>query len=169
MSKNRIGQWFVDATDPTKWYGPVLRTKGSGLEYVCQNDAQGYPVEICEAQIAAGNLVRIPPRPDLPPGLTTRECRLPKKGERYVDLNGKIRSAPMPYSDGLIGDYGWRRWILEAEPEEAQKEIDRLTRELAEARAALVRAERLAYEAYQPQVEAAQAAALLAAMKGETK
>ena len=54
--------------------------------------------------------------------------------------------------------------------------------QLAKAQAALVRAERLAYEAYQPQVEAAQAAcaatmlilrsyraALLAAMKGETK
>ena len=46
----------------------------------------------------------------------------------------------------------------------AKTKIDRLSRELAKARAALVRAERLAYEAYQPQVEAAQAAC--AAMRG---
>ena len=115
MSENRrTGQWFVDATDPTKWYGKVLRTKGSGLEYVCQNDEQGYPVEICEAQIAAGNLVRIPPRPDLPTGLTTRECRLPKRGERF-EWNGKICDASQDWQDAGGDDCGWRRWIVEDE------------------------------------------------------
>jgi len=24
MSENRIGRWFVDATDPTRWIGPVM-------------------------------------------------------------------------------------------------------------------------------------------------
>ena len=126
--ENRIGQWFVDATDPTKWYGPVKWLIG---EYVFGQQSCRGSFGMREESILNGRYLRIPPRLDLPPGLTTRECRLPKKGERYVDLNGKIRSAPMPYSDGLIGDYGWRRWILEAEPEEAQKEIDRLNKLVA--------------------------------------
>ena len=119
MSENRTGQWFVNATDSTRWFGPVTEVDHKML--LGNQSFKGCGRwGIQEWEITAGNYLRIPPRLDLPPGLTTRECRLPKKGERYVDLNGKIRSAPMPYSDGLIGDYGWRRWIFEAEPEEEQ-------------------------------------------------
>ena len=93
-----------------------MRTKGSGLEYVCQNDAQGYPVEICEAQIAAGNLVRIPPRPYLPPGLVTRKCRLPKKGERFADIDGDVFCATEDWVAIPACVYYGRRWIVVGEP-----------------------------------------------------
>jgi len=108
---DRIGQWFVDATDPTKWYGPVTKCV-DGTHY-CERGWNGQAWILADS----GDYLRIPPKLDLPPGKRTRECRLPKKGERYVDLDGKVRSASMPYSAGLIGDSSWRRWIVEDEPE----------------------------------------------------
>ena len=72
---------------------------------------------ISESCIVAGLYLRIPPHPDLPPGLTTRECRLPKNGEMYMDLFGFIRQAIGDYKyTGVVNIYGWQRWIIEDEP-----------------------------------------------------
>ena len=110
--KDRTGQWFVDAKDPTKWYGPI--TYAAGDTWMMDEVYHG----ISESCIVAGLYLRTPPRPDLPPGLTTRACRLPEKGEMYMDLCGRIRQAIGDYRDaGLDNLYGWRRWIVEAEPE----------------------------------------------------
>ena len=115
--ENRIGQWFVDAKDPTKWYGPV---KWLISEYVFGQQSCRGSFGMREESILNGRYLRIPPRLDLPPGLTTRECRLPKKGERFVNLRGRIGRANGDYADTGIDDFDWRRWIIEAEPEEEQ-------------------------------------------------
>jgi hypothetical protein len=112
MSKDRIGQWFVDAHNSRDTYGPIRYQVGNRWQIICRLGG------ISESSIAAGIWLRIPPRPDLLPELVTRECRLPKKGEVYMDLCGHIRQAIGDYRDaGLDNLYGWRRWIVEAEPE----------------------------------------------------
>ena len=117
--KVRTGQWFVDAKDPTKWYGPI--TYAAGDIWMMDEVYHG----ISESCIVAGLYLRIPPHPDLPPGLTTCECMTPEDGEMYMDLCGRIRQAIGDYRDaGLDNLYGWRRWIIEDEPE-AEKEQGR--------------------------------------------
>jgi len=141
MTKNRTGQCFVDARDPTKWYGPI--TYAAGDTWMMDEAYHG----ISESCIVAGIYLRIPPHPDLPPGLTTRECRLPKKGERFVDIDGDVFCATEDWVAIPACVYYGRRWIVEAEPEaepaeprdenqnfaakyrETQVEIDKLTRE----------------------------------------
>jgi len=168
MSENRTGQWFVRARFPERWYGPVNDDHiGDDGQHRFKRSYIGQSGWLREKWITDGDYLRIPPHPDLQPGLTTRECRLPKKGERYVDLYGNIYFADHDWVAGTIDDFGWRRWIIEDESEseaeakqpkrrgrsktmseqdenqnfaakyrEAQKEIDRLTRERDEARAA---------------------------------
>ena len=168
MSENRTGQWFVRARFPERWYGPVNDDHiGDDGQHRFKRSYIGQSGWLREKWITDGDYLRIPPHPDLQPGLTTRECRLPKKGERYVDLYGNIYFADHDWVAGTIDDFGWRRWIIEDESEseaeakqpkrrgrsktmseqdenqnfaakyrEAQKEIDQLTRKLAEARAA---------------------------------
>jgi len=149
MSENRIGQWFVDARNPTYWYGPVVAlVKGvwHGEQY-CTGAA---PFDIDEDWIAEGRFLRIPPKPGLPAGLVTCECRLPRKGERFVNLVGGITRASIDWAALDGDDFGFRRWIVEDDPDakpalqvcemadkikELEPEIDRLTRELAKARA----------------------------------
>ena len=113
--KDRTGQWFVDAKDPTKWYGPVTGAYSMGFEGEDSYNNRSWLISA--GQITTGLYLRIPPRLDLPPGLTTRECRLPKKGERFVNLRGRIGRAHGDYADTGIDDFGWRRWIVEDEPE----------------------------------------------------
>ena len=108
--ENRIGQWFVDVKDPTKWYGPVKWLIG---EYVFGQQSCRGSFGMREESILNGRYLRIPPRPDLPPGLVTRECRLPKKDERYVGLDGVIRVAIGNISNICPDPSGWRRWIVE--------------------------------------------------------
>ena len=115
--KDRTGQCFVDAKDPTKWYGPVKWLIG---EYVFGQQSCRGSFGMREESILNGRYLRIPPRLDLPPGLTTRECRLPKKGERYGGLTGGIETASCDWRDRQGDDYGWRRWIFEADPEAEQ-------------------------------------------------
>jgi len=115
--ENRIGQWFVDAKDPTKWYGPVKWLIG---EYVFGQQSCRGSFGMREESILNGRYLRIPPRPDLPPGLVTRECGLPKKGERLVDLYGNIHFVTRDWVAGTIEDFGWRRWIIEDESEAEQ-------------------------------------------------
>ena len=140
--ENRIGQWFVDAKDPTKWYGPVKWLIG---EYVFGQQSCRGSFGMREESILNGRYLRIPPRLDLPTGLRTRECRLPKEGERF-EWSGIICDASQDWQDAGCDDFDWRRWIVEDEPEaepaeprdenqnfaakfrEAQKEIDRLRR-----------------------------------------
>ena len=112
--ENRIGQWFVDAKDPTKWYGPI--TYAAGDIWMMDEVYHG----ISESCIVAGRYLRIPPRLDLPTGLRTRECRLPRKGERLVDLYGNIHFVTRDWVAGTIEDFGWRRWIIEDESEAEQ-------------------------------------------------
>ena len=110
--KVRTGQWFVDAKDPTKWYGPVTGAYSMGFEGEDSYNNRSWLISA--GQITTGLYLRIPPHPDLPPGLATRECRLPKKGERWVDTYGAIcvglEGLCYTYCDG-------RRWIVEAELE----------------------------------------------------
>jgi hypothetical protein len=111
MSENRIGQWFVDARDSQYIRGPI--TYQAGQVWMADYRYIG----ISESSIAAGYWLRIPPRPDLPPGLATRECRLPKKGERYGGLTGGIETASCDWRDWQGDDYAGRRWIVADEPE----------------------------------------------------
>jgi len=106
--KDRIGQWLVAATDSTRWYGPI--TYAAGDTWMMDEVYHG----ISESCIVAGLYLRIPPRPDLPTGLRTRECRLPKRGERF-EWNGKICDASQDWQDAGGDDCGWRRWIVEDE------------------------------------------------------
>ena len=109
--EDRIGQCFVDAKDPTKWYGPV--TRGIDGTHYCERGWNG------QAWILAnsGDYLRIPPRPDLPTGLRTRECRLPKKGERFVDIDGDVFCATEDWVAIPASVYYGRRWIVADEPE----------------------------------------------------
>jgi len=118
MSKNRTGQWFVRARFSERWYGPVNDDHiGDDGQHRFKRSYIGKSGWLREKWITDGDYLRIPPKPDLPPGLTTRACRLPEKGEMYMDLYGRIRQAIGDYKDtGLDNLYGWRCWIVEAEP-----------------------------------------------------
>ena len=121
MTKNRTGQCFVDARDPTKWYGPVKWLIG---EYVFGQQSCRGCFGIREKSILDGDYLRIPSRPDLPPGLTTRECRLPKNGEKYwFSATGAVLTAEANHTD-TSGPFGGREWIVADEPE-AEKEHKR--------------------------------------------
>jgi len=109
---DRIGQWFVDATDPTKWYGPVTKCV-DGTHY-CERGWNGQAWILADS----GDYLRIPPKLDLPPGKRTRECRLPKEGERF-EWQDVICDASADWCDAGNDDFGWRRWIVEDEPEAA--------------------------------------------------
>ena len=113
MSENRIGQWFVDARDSQYIRGPI--TYQAGQVWMADYTYSS----ISEPSIVAGYWLRIPPRPDLPTGLRTRECRLPKEGERF-EWSGIICDASQDWQDAGGDDYGWRRWIVEAKPEEEE-------------------------------------------------
>jgi len=118
MSDNRIGQWFVDATDPRKWYGPVT-AQGAGAVYGRDCWAGDTEWAISYGDIDSRGYIRITPKPVLPRGLRTRECRLPKKDERYAGFYEDIcytREDWIAITAG--GDiYGWRRWIIEDDPD----------------------------------------------------
>ena len=115
MSENRIGQWFVDARDSQYIRGPI--TYQAGQVWMADYTYSS----ISEPSIVAGYWLRIPPRPDLPPGLATRECRLPKKGEKYwFSATGAVLTAEANHTD-TSGPFGGREWIVEDEPE-AEKE-----------------------------------------------
>ena len=122
MSENRTGQWFVNATDSTRWFGPVTEVDHKML--LGNQSFKGCGRwGIQEWEITAGNYLRIPPKPDLPPGLVTRECRLPKKGEKYwFSATGAVLTAEANHTD-TSGPFGGREWIVADEPE-AEKEQD---------------------------------------------
>ena len=111
MSENRIGQWFVDARDSQYIRGPI--TYQAGQVWMADYTYSS----ISEPSIVAGYWLRIPPRPDLPPGLATRECRLPKKGERFVDIDGDVFCATEDWVAIPASVYYGRRWIVADEPE----------------------------------------------------
>jgi hypothetical protein len=111
--EDRIGQWFVDATDPTKWYGPVKWLIGECV--FGQQSCRGC-FGIREKSIVDGDYLRIPPRPDLPTVVVT-VCRLPKKGEKYwFSATGAVLTAEANHTD-TSGPFGGREWIVADEPE----------------------------------------------------
>ena len=112
MSKDRIGQWFVDAHNSRDTYGPIRYQVGNRWQIICRLGG------ISESSIAAGIWLRIPPKPDLPPGKWTRECRLPKKGERLVDSYGNIYFADYDWVADATDDFGGRCWIIEKEQDD---------------------------------------------------
>lgn len=107
-----IGQWFVWAEDPSKWYGPVTHLDMFGN--LCGNNCCGVGNWVIHRKWAdEGKYLLIPSPPiGAPADLKGWECREPKEEESFYPLSGWIGA---PYLAGHpTWDqpyYGQRRWI----------------------------------------------------------
>ena len=129
---SRIGQWFVDAAYPTRWYGPVTMQDKDGAWEGEQCYAPAYSWLILESRISDGTYLRIPPRPDdadlAAKGVrlvTPNQVRPWKKGEFFVEDNGAVIQGTWDCDAAHIGDptgFGFRHWICEPIPAEKPAE-----------------------------------------------
>jgi hypothetical protein len=121
-TKDLLGTWWVDAKDPSKWYGPVTQHgDGHVSGKQCFKGSVGWGIAVEE--IDGGFYLPIPPRPVPAAGKQYRECRPPKNGERYLSLGGEICVAPGDWVATGSG-FGSRRWI--EEPAEQPVEAARM-------------------------------------------
>jgi len=104
---NRVGQWFKGASDG-EIYGPIVASR-NGKHLLQQHVDEGCGFCFDEEEVAAGRVLRIPPKLD---GMTADECWEPVKGEKWYNFAGKL-SGPMTDESDVSTDnvMGRRRWI----------------------------------------------------------
>ena len=108
--EDRVGQYFVDASDPTCWFGPVTKLVPDGHNGEQSHD--NIPWCIYEKWITGGTKLRIPSPPAKAlDDMTGWQCREPALDEDWY-LEGTLWDAGgkwvRPVNDP---DFGRRRWI----------------------------------------------------------
>jgi len=120
--KFEVGDCFVREGDPC-WQRQITQIGQDVLVYQYwgrhgADEAVTFARETLARQLASGEWLSIPPKPDVPEGIRlTGEVRVPVKGEWWINVEGILISWDGPPNIDL---YGGRRWIAEEEPEHWQ-------------------------------------------------
>ena len=119
VTPNKLDTWW--ASSEGDYVTNIVCRRFDGVYWECDIFVTGTPcgsVSLSDKNISK-HWLPIPPRPDAAPGKVFRRCRLPKKNERFTNLDGNIQTAGGGWLS-LWGDYRYRgrRWIEEVAPVE---------------------------------------------------